>query len=217
VRGSLRDITTVIFSASLIVFGSLFSALFVLTMAFFLSLEGKIVDRAVVLMFPQKYEKYATLLWERCQKKVSSWFLTRILSCLFVGAATYISCIILGIDYPLSLGLIAGIFNFIPYIGTLIAGGIIFIISAMEGITVAALIILIFLIIQLIESSVITPILSQKFIGLSPVLVILSLAIGGALWGFLGALLAIPLMGIIFEFFKEYIEKRKREAEILSN
>jgi len=132
-----------------------------------------------------------------------------------VGAATYISCIILGIDYPLSIGLIAGVFNFIPYIGSLIAGIIIFLISAMEGVNKAAFVILVFTIIQLIESNLLTPILSQKFIGLSPVLVILAIAVGGTLWGFLGALLAIPLMGIIFEFLKEYLEKRKEETEIL--
>jgi len=215
IRGSLRDITTAVFSVLFIIFGNLFSTLFILTMAFFLSLEGKMVDRAIILLFPRKYENYATILWQKCQKKVNSWFLTRILSCLFVGAATYISCIILGIDYPLSIGLIAGVFNFIPYIGSLIAGIIIFLISAMEGVNKAAFVILVFTIIQLIESNLLTPILSQKFIGLSPVLVILAIAVGGTLWGFLGALLAIPLMGIIFEFLKEYLEKRKEETEIL--
>ncbi len=212
IRGSLREMTTALFSFSFAIFGGLFTTFFVLTMSFFLSIEGKVVDRAILLIFPKKYEDYAVKLWERSQKKVSSWFFTRIISCLFVGAATYISCVILKIDYPLSLGLIAGIFNFIPYIGSLIAGILIFMIAAMDGLTKALFISSIFLIIQLIESIVLIPVLSQKFIGLSPVLVILALAIGGALWGFLGALLAIPLVGIIFEFLKEYLDRRKQES-----
>ncbi len=212
IRGSLREMTTALFSFSFAIFGGLFTTFFVLTMSFFLSIEGKVVDRAILLIFPKKYEDYAVKLWERSQKKVSSWFFTRIISCLFVGAATYISCVILRIDYPLSLGLIAGIFNFIPYIGSLIAGILIFMIAAMDGLTKALFISSIFLIIQLIESIVLIPVLSQKFIGLSPVLVILALAIGGALWGFLGALLAIPLVGIIFEFLKEYLDRRKQES-----
>ncbi|MBZ1356434.1 MAG: AI-2E family transporter [Candidatus Nealsonbacteria bacterium] len=212
IRGSLREMTTALFSFSFAIFGGLFTTFFVLTMSFFLSIEGKVVDRAILLIFPKKYEDYAVKLWGRSQKKVSSWFFTRIISCLFVGAATYISCVILRIDYPLSLGLIAGIFNFIPYIGSLIAGILIFMIAAMDGLTKALFISSIFLIIQLIESIVLIPVLSQKFIGLSPVLVILALAIGGALWGFLGALLAIPLVGIIFEFLKEYLDRRKQES-----
>ncbi len=211
-RGSLRDMTTALFSFSFAIFGGIFTTFFVMTMSFFLSIEGKVIDRAIVLIFPKKYESYAVNLWRRSQKKVSSWFFTRIISCLFVGAATYISCIVLKVEYPLMLGLIAGIFNFIPYIGPLVAGTLIFMIAAMDGLTKSLFILAIFLLIQLIEATVLTPVLSQKFIGLSPVLVILALAIGGALWGFLGALLAIPLAGIIFEFFKEYFDKRKQET-----
>ncbi len=214
IRGSLRELTTAIFSASFAFFGGVFTTFFVMTMAFFLSLEGKVVERAVILIFPKKYENYAFSLWKRSQKQVSSWFLTRILSCLFVGAATYISALILGVKYPLSMGLIGGVFNFIPYIGPLVSGSFIFLVTMMDNINKAFFIIIAFVIIQLIESGVLTPVLSKKFIGLSPVLVILALAVGGTLWGFLGALLVIPLAGITFEFIKEFLEKKKREEGV---
>ncbi len=210
VRGSLREMTTALFSASFALFGGLFTTFFVMTMAFFISLEGKLIERAVVVIFPKKYESYAFSLWKRSQKQVSGWFLSRILSCLFVGAAIYISALILGVGYPLSMGLIGGIFNFIPYIGPLASGAFIVLITAMDNITKAVFILTAFMIIQLIESGVLTPVLSKKFIGLSPVLVILALAIGGTLWGFLGALLAIPLAGITFEFVKEFLERKKK-------
>ena len=54
----------------------------------------------------------------------------------------------------------------------------------------------------------------KKFAGIPPVLVLLSLVIGGTLWGVLGALLAIPLFGILFEFFKEFLQK-KRDKDIV--
>jgi len=210
VRGSLRELTEAFFSASIALFGGLFTTFFVMTLAFFISLEGKLIERVVVLIFPEKYESYALSLWKRSQGQVSSWFLTRILSCLFVGVAIYMSALIMGIRYPLVMGLTGGVFNFIPYIGPLVSGTFIALITAMDSLPKAVFILAVFIIIQLIENGVLTPVLSKKFIGLSPVLVIMALAIGGALWGFLGALLAIPLAGIIFEFLKEFLEKKKK-------
>ena len=116
----------------------------------------------------------------------------------------------MGIKYPLSMGLIGGIFNFIPYIGPLVSGAFIVLITAMDSFPKAVFILIALIIIQLIEGSLLTPILSKKFIGLSPVLVMMALAIGGTLWGFLGALLAIPLAGITFEFLKEFLERKKK-------
>ena len=79
----------------------------------------------------------------------------------------------------------------------------------------AIFILIIFILIQQVENNIITPILAKKFIGLSPVLVLLALAIGGTLWGFLGAILAIPLAGILFEFLKDYLKKRKKDEAIM--
>jgi len=214
IKSSLRELASAFFTVLFSVFGGIFTTFFVLTMAFFLSLEGGLVEKGMVALFPKKYEEYSMALWKRCQKKVSSWFATRILACLFVGVATYIACLILAIKYPFSLGLIAGVTNFIPYIGPLVSGTLIFAITAVDGLAKGVFILIVFILIQSIESSVLIPILSQKFIKLSPVLVIMSLTIGGVLWGMLGALLAVPLAGILFEFLKEFLEKKKREEAV---
>jgi predicted PurR-regulated permease PerM len=215
IKGSLSELTTAVFNASFAFFGGIFTTLFVITMAFFLSLEEKIIDRAVFLIFPKRYEKYALSLWKRSQKQVSGWFLSRILSCIFVGSATYISALILGIRYPLSFGLVAGIFNFIPYIGPLVSSVFFFLVTVMDGFGKAIFIVIVFQIIQLIENGILTPVLSKKFIGLSPVIVLLSLSIGGILWGVLGAFLAVPLAGITFQFVKEFLEKKKQEESVV--
>jgi predicted PurR-regulated permease PerM len=215
ISGSLRELSSAFFAVSFSVFGGIFTTFFVLTTAFFLSLEGKVIERAMVLIFPRRYENFAFSLWKKCQRKVSAWFFSRIIACLFVGVVTLIACLIAGIKYPLSLGLIAGAMNFIPYIGPLVSGVLIFSMAAIDSFAGAVFVIIVFMIAQLIEEVVITPVLSQKFIGLSPVLVIMALAIGGTLWGFMGALLAVPLTGILFEFFKEFLERRKKEEKEL--
>jgi predicted PurR-regulated permease PerM len=209
--GALDRIAANIFNVLFIIFGGIFKTIFILTIAIFLSLEEKTIEKSLNFLFPKKYEDYALSLWRRCQKKVSGWFLIRILTCLFVGAATFAVLLLFNIRYPASLGLFAGILNFIPYLGPLITAVLLFIIISLENVYKAVFVLIVFILIQQIENSILTPVLSKKIIGLSPVLVLMSMAIGGVLWGFLGAILAVPLAGILFEFLKDFLKKKKEE------
>ncbi len=211
VSGILDKIVANIANVLFFVFGVIFTAIFILTMAIYLSLEERGIEKVLALFFPRKYENYALSLWERCQKKVSGWFLTRIIACLFVGIASFVTLLVFDASYPFSLGLVSGALNFIPVVGPLITAVLIFIIIFSESLPKAIFVLIAFTLIQQIESSILTPLLSKKMVGLSPVLVLMSLVIGGTLWGFLGAILAIPILGILFEFLKEFLEKRKSE------
>ena len=111
-----------IFSAVGAIFGGIFSAMTIFTIALFLSLEEKSVDRVIGILSPKKYETFALSLWARSQKKVSGWFGSRILCCLFVGLTTYLACYVLNIKYAVSFGLFSGVLNMIPIIGPVIVG-----------------------------------------------------------------------------------------------
>jgi predicted PurR-regulated permease PerM len=66
-----------------------------------------------------------------------------------------------------------------------------------------------FFIAQEIEGYIIMPVLSKKFLKLSPALVLISLLIGARLWGLMGAILVIPLVGMLFELTKAFLEKKQ--------
>jgi len=202
-----------IFSAIAAIFGGIFSTLTIFILAIFLSLEEAGVERAIGLFSTKKQETYLLDLWKSCQSKVSGWFGTRILSCLFVGLLTYLALYLFKIDYPFVLALFAGVTNIVPIIGPIIAGVVIVLIAALGSWLKALLILIVFILIQQIEGNILTPILTKKFVGLPPALVLISLMIGGKLWGILGAILAIPIAGIIFEFMRDFLKKR-RESEM---
>lgn len=211
IGGTLEKIAANIFNVLFAVFGGIFATVFTLSLAIYLSLAEKGVERALILFFPKKYEDYVLSLWERCQKKVNAWFLIRILTCFFVGIASFLALLIFSTPYPLTLGILAGVLNFIPIVGPLLTGILLFIIVSLESIGKAIFVVIVFILIQQVENNILTPLISKKIIGLSPVLVLTSLAVGGILWGFLGAILAIPLAAILLEFLKEFLEKRKSE------
>jgi len=213
-EGTLEVMAKNIFTAVFAVFGGIFTTMFIIVSAIFLSLEEGAVEKSLTLLFPKKYESRILVLWQRCQKKVAGWFGGRILACLFVGIASYIAFVLFAIKYPFTLALFAGFLNFVPYVGPLLTAVIIFLIVFPTAPLAGILIIIVFALIQQIENSILTPILMKKFVGLPPVLVLLSLVVGGDLWGVMGAILAVPLFGILFEFLKEFLQRRRDQEAV---
>lgn len=206
---SSEAIAKSIFNALAVIFGGVFTTIFVITMAIFLSLEDGAVEKSIKVLFPEKERNQALVVWKKAKKQVTSWFFVRILACIFVGISSYIAFYLFNVEYSFLFAFMAGLFNFVPYVGPVIAGLIFFAVILLDSAWKALFALIAFTIIQTLESSVLTPVLSKKYMGLSPVLVLIALVIGGTLWGVLGALLAIPLLGILFEFLKEFIERRR--------
>ncbi len=213
--GRLEQVSSGVFSAIALFFGGVYSTIFILTVAFFLSLEEKGIERVLRLFSPKKYEGYVSTLFKRCQNKISGWFGTRILACLFVGVATFVIIILFDIKYAFALALMAGVLNFIPYLGPLIGAILLFgFIALIDSWLKATFLVIAFYVIQQLEGNILTPILTKKIVGVPPVIVLISLVVGGKVFGFLGAIFAIPVAGILYEFLKEYLEKKKEEKEI---
>lgn len=207
----VESIAGSIFSAFFVVFGGIFSTIFILSISIFLSIEEKSIEKTITLLFPKKYEVFALDLWTRSQRKVSGWFAARLITSIFVGVATYLTLFLFNVQYPFSLGLLATILNFIPIIGPLVTGLLLFMIVALDSTLKAVFILIAFTLIQQIEGNILTPLLTKRFLGIPPALVLIALAVGMQLWGIMGAILAIPLAGIIFEFLRDFLKKRKEE------
>jgi predicted PurR-regulated permease PerM len=212
----LEKASSDILSALAIFFGGISSTIFVLSIALFLSLEENSVEKVISLLSPRKYESSILNIWSRSQTKVAGWFGTRILACLFVGLATFIMLhFFFNVKYAFILGLLSGILNFVPILGPVICGALIFLFVSLDSWAKGIFVLVGFVLIQQIEGSILSPVLTRKFVGLPSSLVLLSLAIGGSLLGILGAILAIPLTGILFEFLRDFLKKKKEEGRVL--
>ncbi|MBU2539660.1 AI-2E family transporter [Patescibacteria group bacterium] len=213
ITGGLEQVSVSIFNALSTFFGGVVSALFIISIAFFLSIEEKGLETVLRLLSPKKYEDFVLSLFAKCQKKVSGWFGARILACVFIAVASFIVFSLFQIKYTFTLAFLAGVLAFIPFLGALVTGILLVLFVGVADSWLKALIVLIgFIIINQIENSIISPTLMKKFIGLPPVLVLLAIVIGGKMFGFLGAIFAIPIFGILFEFTKEFLEKKKEEG-----
>ena len=104
-----------------------------------------------------------------------------------------------GLDNALSIGIIAGLLNFVPYLGPALGMGLALLVGALQFSSFGQMIpvLIVFGIGQLLESNYITPKLVGERIGLHPVVVIFALLAGGQLFGFAGVLLALPVSATI--------------------
>jgi predicted PurR-regulated permease PerM len=209
--GYLQQNSQGIVKALMVFFGGIASTISILTMAFFISLEEKGTEKVLLLLFPVKYESHIKNIFERVQNKVAGWFGARLLACLFVGVASFIVFYIFGIKYALILALISGFLNFIPYIGPWITSILLVVLVAIStgSWLMVVYVLAAITLVQEIENKLLTPLLMKKMADFPPVLVLVSLFLGGLLFGFLGIIFAVPVFGIIYEFLKEFLEKRR--------
>jgi len=212
--GGLEQSSKSVFQAVMAFFGGVSSAIFILTVALFLSMEGNGAEKFLILITPKKYENQISAFFKTSQKKVAGWFGARILACAFVGIACFIVFYIFNVKYAFLLALISGILNFVPYIGPVLTVIVMLVFTAVssESWAIVAYVLIAFFIIQSIENFLLTPLLMKKMIDLPPVLVLISLLVGAKLFGFLGTIFAVPVFGIVYEFLKEFLEKRREEV-----
>lgn len=197
-----------IFSTASVIFGGVFSFILILVISFYLAVQEKGIENFLRIVTPLKYEDYLLDLWSRTENKIGLWFQGQLLLGVLVGLAVWLGLSILGVKYALTLGIIAAVFEIIPFFGPILSAipGVLlgFASSAGLGLIVLAF----YIVVQQLESHVIYPLVSKKVIGVPPLIVILALLAGAELYGFLGMVIAVPFATVMMELTAD-MEKRK--------
>ena len=206
----LKNSSDDIFGGLISLFGGIMATVTIFALAFFISLEEKGIEHTIRLFAPKKSEDSILNVWNRSKVRISQWFGTRFITCVIMGFLVYIISKIIGIQYAASFGIFAGFFEIVPVLGPIFSGAVLALIAGINNINNGIIIVVSMLVLNQIEGNLITPLLMKKMVGLSSVLVLLAMLIGGRLWGPLGAVLSIPLAGIVVELSKEYLEKKDK-------
>lgn len=147
----------------------------------------------------------------------ASYINSKALSSLILGILVFVGMLILKIPFAAMAAILVAIADFIPYVGPLIATVIMMILIFIES-PFKSLVFLIFLLIaQQVQGSIIYPALAGKTIGLPSIWVIVSIAIGGSLFGIVGMLVSIPIASILYTLMNEKMDKTLAKKEISDN
>lgn len=200
-------------------FGGLVSFILVITLSFYLAVRRGGVEQFVRLITPVNHEEYVANLWHRSQKKIGQWMQGQFILMLIVGVLVYLGLTILGVPNALLLGILAGLFEIIPIFGPILSAVPAIGLAALSGgISLALMVVGLFIIVQQFENNLLHPLVVTKVVGVPPLIVIIAVVVGGSLAGFLGVLLAVPLAAAFLEFAHDvdkakHPDKRNRSQE----
>lgn len=170
----------------------------------YLVLNPRPLVNGFVSFFPAENRPRTREILVKMYHAVQKWFLGQLTSMTIIGVFSAVALSIIGIPFAVLLGLITGLISFIPFIGPVIS----VIPPTLLGLTggdpiQAVWVILAYLVIQAIESNLIQPIVMSRAVSLHPAIVVFALLIMGTLFGFVGLLLAVPLVAALLVLVQE--------------
>lgn len=185
----LDDIPKILTSMSLLILSPV--------IAIYLLFDWQKLQGGLLRIVPQRRR----VAWQRLIQDISyivrSYIRGNILVALIVGILTGIGVKIVGMDYALIIGVLCGLFDLIPYFGPLIGAIPAVLLGLVVSRFMAIKVLIVILIVQQLESSVISPKLMGDSVGFHPLWIIFALLAGGEIAGFWGILLAVPVAAVI--------------------
>lgn len=187
----------------------------ILAMIFLVFYLVQDLDKArynLTLLFPQIYKENIVHLLSTIDAKVGAYIRGTLMKCLFVGLLTWLGLTLLGMPFALMLGFLAGTLNIILYIGPFAAAIPALLLSIMPDTPNFFLVALLYILVQIIDAFLFTPVFLGKATDLSPLTVIIIVLIGAQLMGLLGIILAIPITATLKVLLVHYyLDRRKTE------
>lgn len=188
-------------SVGFTVFETIFSALTVFVIAFYWLSERPVIKRVIFSFIKEEKRSRGRQLWDSVEDKLGSWVRGQIVLMLFIFLMGLIGYTVMGLRFALALAVFAGIAELVPLVGPYIGGAPAILIALMQSPTLAIVVAVYIVVIQLIEGNILVPRIMEKAVGVSPLTVIVGILIGSTLYGILGALLAVPIAAAIQVIF----------------
>jgi predicted PurR-regulated permease PerM len=178
-------------SSTIAVLGGLLLILFV---AIFVAVDAETYRDGLMHLFPHKARRRAREVLTATAGTLRRWLFTQFVSMVLVGVLTAVVLLTMKIEAAVALGIIAGILEFVPIAGPIMAAVPAIAMGFLDGPEKAVYVALAYVVIQQIESNVLYPLLMKKGLELPPVLTIFTQGMLATVFGFMGLLVAVPML-----------------------
>lgn len=166
--------------------------------AIFLAAQPKLYQRGVVALVPKPREELAQQAMDDGSRALKGWLRGQIMSMIAVTILTFAGLWALGVPAAMGLALIAGLLDFIPFVGPIIAAVPAILLAFLQGPTVALWTLGLYLLVQQIQGNLLQPLVQRYAVDVPPAVLLFAVAAAGALFGFLGILLSAPLTVVAY-------------------
>jgi predicted PurR-regulated permease PerM len=185
------------------VLGGVFSGITFLVIvpfvAFFFLKEGNRMRHGLIELVPNAYFELCLNLLHQINGQIGGYIRGQILATSVVATLAVSGLLLIGMDYAVPLGLLAGLANMIPFLGPLIGivSASVVALAIGGGIGLVGKVVILFLIIQIVDNVLIQPTVVARSVEMHPLVVLFIVMVGSQLMGIVGMLVAVPLTGII--------------------
>ena len=192
---------------------SIAASCIVLLYMFFILLDYEFLTESWVKVFPKKVRPFWQELAKDTERELNNYIRGQGLVALCMGIMFCIGFTIIGFPMAIGLGILIGILDLVPYLHTfaLIPTAFLALLKAADTgqnfWIIFGLAVLVFIIVQIITDMVVTPKIMGKAMGLNPAILLLSLSVWGALLGFIGLIIALPLTSLIIAYWQRYVTR----------
>ena len=198
---------------------SIVASMITLLYMFFILLDYETLTANWVRIFPKKNRPFWSALMKDVERELNNYIRGQGMVSLCMGIMFCIGFTIIGFPMAIGLGILIGIMDLVPYLHTfaLIPTAFLAMLKAADTgqnfWVVFGLAVLVFCVVQVITDMVVTPKIMGKAMGLNPAILLLSLSIWGALLGFLGLIVALPLTNLLIAYWQRYVTREKPQYE----
>jgi len=170
--------------------------------------------RGLLLLLPMERREAAEALWLQIESRIGAFLRGQIFLALIIGAGSLVGYWLIGMPYALLLALVAGVLEFVPFLGPFIAVGVAVAVGFSASPQVALGALAVGVVLQQLENNVIAPRVMDKAVGVSPVVTLLAFVGFAAIFGPAGSLLAIPLAAALQVLFTAWVERGAVAGEL---
>ncbi|MBQ9637097.1 MAG: AI-2E family transporter [Prevotella sp.] len=192
---------------------SIVASLITLLYMFFILLDYEYLTNNWIKIFPKKARPFWRELMNDVERELNNYIRGQGLVALTMGILFCIGFTIIDFPMAIGLGILIGIMDLVPYLHTfaLIPTALLALLKAADTgqnfWVILASAVAVFIIVQLIIDMIVTPKIMGKAMGLNPAILLLSLSVWGALLGFIGLIIALPLTTILIAYYQRYVTK----------
>ncbi|RPI94828.1 MAG: AI-2E family transporter [Chloroflexi bacterium] len=191
------DQVTQTFLYTNLVLKGILSTLAIFLLAYYWTQEGNLVLRGLLRVFPPQRKKEIREFMQLAETKIGGYIRGQGLLSIVIGLAAFTAYLLIGLPYTLVLAIFAGVMEMVPVFGPALGAIPAFLVAVSIDPGKAVWVVVATLAIQMLENAVLVPRIMKNAMGVNPIMVLLSLIAFSSVFGFAGALLALPLAAII--------------------
>ena len=211
----LGSTITSVMSSALTRLGGLIHILLTPVISFYLIKDKQKILAELRGLFNDKHQRVLYELWTDIHRVLSGYVKGRLLVSVYIGIATGVGCMIIGLPNALTIGIVAGLFDLIPYFGPWLGGILPVLVALMSPEPIKAVwVIILIVVVQQIEINLITPRIISENVGMHPLLVMFSVLFFGRVMGVMGMIIGVPVMGSLIVLFIHIRRSAKRDAAL---